>query len=206
MVVEEVVVELFDTAPPAGMEVEAGVTTAFDVVGGALTGLGDVVLLDEMVFDGAVVVPVGATDVEVFVDVTVVDVVVVVVVVGAAVVVVDTVVSIVTDDAETAETGPVFDDASRTELAERRATSVPSDEHVTEMVTAVPAAAAGANTQPVAVPVFEKSLPAIPDTASLNVSKYDNVRELEGDDGAVHDAVGGVKSTENEELLNTPLE
>lgn len=208
VVVEEVVVELFTNTPPAGTEVEAGLVTAFAVVVGAATGFGEAVLLGAAVFDGATVVTVDATDVDVDVDATVVVVVaaVVVVVVVAAVVVVDTVVSIVTDNAETAELGPVFDEASRTELAERRATIVPSDEHVTEIVTVLPDAAAGVNTHPVAVPVFEKSPPTIPDTASLNVSVYVRVRELEGDDGVVHDAVGGVKSTEKEVLLKTPLE
>ena len=177
----DVVVELFAAATPVGSGDEAGLATDFAVVVGATVGLGEAVLLgatdvdvDAAVVGAAVVVVVVAAVVvgaaAVVVGAAVVVVVVAAVVVGAAVVVVDTVVSIVTDDAEPAELGPVFDEASRTELAERRAITVPSDEHATETVTAVPDAAEGVKTQPVAVPVFEKSPPAIPDTASLNVN------------------------------------
>jgi hypothetical protein len=101
-----------------------------------------------------------------------------------------TAVSIVTDDALRAAVGPVVEAELTTELGARRAITVPSDEHTTDTVIAAEAAADGVKTQPVAVPVFEKSPAAIPDTGSVKASMYDNVRDEDGEDGAVHVASG----------------
>jgi hypothetical protein len=80
-------------------------------------------------------------------------------------------VAIVTDVAVTEETGPVFVAASRTELADNRATTVPSLLHVTVTTTETFAADdAGENVHPVAVPVLEKSPAAMPVTDSENVT------------------------------------
>ena len=124
----------------------------------------------------------SGTVVEVVVVVDVVDVEVVVVVptvgvgagAGAAVVVVTAVVvgaevSIVTELASALDVGPVFPAASETAFAARRATTVPSLEHVTETVMLVPELALGVNTQPVAVPAsLLKSPAAMLLTDSLN--------------------------------------
>ena len=99
-----------------------------------------------------------------------------------------------------------MDAESDTEFDTRRATTVPSDAHVTDTVTEVPDEPDGVNTHPVAVPVFEKSLAAIPDTASVKVNEYDNERDDEGDDGDVHDADGGTTSATKEPFEKTPLE
>jgi hypothetical protein len=89
---------------------------------------------------------------------------------GAVVVVVGVgTVSIVTDEALTPDTGPVMPDAD-TAPAAIRATTVPSDEHATPTVIVVPDPADGVNTQPVAVPVLEKSPAAIPVTLLLKTS------------------------------------
>jgi len=116
----------------------------------------------------------SGTVVEVVVVVDVVDVEVVVVVstvgdeAGAAVVV-GAEVSIVTELASALDVGPVFPAASETAFAARRATTVPSLEHVTETVMLVPELVFGVNTQPVAVPAsLLKSPAAIPLTDSLN--------------------------------------
>jgi hypothetical protein len=80
-------------------------------------------------------------------------------------------VAIVTDVAVTEETGPVFVAASRTELADNRATTVPSLLHVTVTTTETFATDdAGENVHPVAVPVLEKSPAAMPVTDSENVT------------------------------------
>jgi hypothetical protein len=87
------------------------------------------------------------------------------------VVVVATTVLIVIDVADVTVPGPVLDAASRTELAFRRATTVPSDEHVTLTVIEVLVDEPdGVNEHGVAVPVAEKSPAAIPDTGSEKVS------------------------------------
>ena len=77
----------------------------------------------------------------------------------------------VTEVAATKDAGPVFVAASLTMPAFNCATKVPFPAHVTLTETegfAVPAA--GVKTHPVAVPVEEKSLATIPDTASENVN------------------------------------
>jgi hypothetical protein len=79
--------------------------------------------------------------------------------------------SIVTVLAVTTEVGPVFEDASETELAPSLTMTVPSLVHVTETLTATFAVlAAGVTTHPVAVPAREKSPAVIPDTSSENVN------------------------------------
>ncbi len=84
--------------------------------------------------------------------------------------VVGTEVSIETDAALIALTGPTTEAVSETEFAARRATTVPSLEQVTDTVIDDEVLAAeGVNTHPEAVPVFEKSPDAIPDTDSSNV-------------------------------------
>jgi len=129
--------------------------------------------------EGVETVPVDAAIVVVTPDaatVVVGDVVVVVTTAEATVVVVDDGVGatgevIVTEVAASFDAGPVFEAASTTDPALRRATIVPSDAQVTLTVTdGLATAAPGVNTHPVAVPVDEKSLATIPDTASENVN------------------------------------
>jgi hypothetical protein len=60
-----------------------------------------------------------------------------------------------------------------------------------------PEAAEGANEQPVAVPVFEKSSEARPETGSEKLSEYDSEAALEGESGTEDQlAPGAVRSTE----------
>ena len=75
----------------------------------------------------------------------------------------------VTDDANEAATGPVLLVISMTLLAASRTITVPSDSQTTPSVIVTPNGLDGAKTQPVAVPVFEKSAAAKPDMRSLNV-------------------------------------
>ena len=58
--------------------------------------------------------------------------------------------------------GPVLPAASLTELAASLPIKVPSEQEATTTVTTVPEEAEGVKTQPVAVPVFEKSAEARP--------------------------------------------
>ena len=95
----------------------------------------------------------------------------------------------VTDDADEAVPGPVLLVASMTLLAASRTITVPSDSHTTLRVIVTPNGLDGAKTQPVAVPVFEKSATAKPDIRSLNVKLYDKVRDEEGEDGGVNTTV-----------------
>lgn len=109
---------------------------------------------------------------------------------------------IVTVEAAVTVPGPVFNAASTTELAASRATTVPSDEHVTLTVTDVFAeVAVGAKEHGVAVPVAEKSLAAIPETVSEKVNVYESVRVAEGDDGDDQLAVGAVTSAPGDATL-----
>ena len=62
-----------------------------------------------------------------------------------------------TDDEAVSVAGPVLPTASETELARKTASSVPSEEHETEIEIEVPVDAAGLNVQPVAVPLLNKS-------------------------------------------------
>jgi hypothetical protein len=64
------------------------------------------------------------------------------------------------------ETGPVLPAASVTALAASRRTTVPAEQEATETVIEEPELAEGVNTQPVAVPAFEKSAEVSPVTAS----------------------------------------
>jgi hypothetical protein len=68
------------------------------------------------------------------------------------------------DAAETAEAGPGLFDEPTTVLAFNVATTVPGPVHVTVTVTDVPDVGFGVNTQPFAVPVFEKSEVERPET------------------------------------------
>ena len=78
---------------------------------------------------------------------------------------------IVTVAAVTAAGGPVLEEPSVTEFDDSRKMTVPSDAHVTEILTARFAVlAAGVAAHPVAVPVREKSPAAIEDTTSENVN------------------------------------
>jgi hypothetical protein len=93
--------------------------------------------------------------------------------VGATVVagtVVATTVSMMTVGAITTEVGPVLKEPSVTRFANSRMMTVPSDVHVTEIVTNEPDDDDGEKTHPAAVPEFEKSPDAIPETTSENVS------------------------------------
>jgi hypothetical protein len=101
---------------------------------------------------------------------------------------------IVTVVASTSAAGPSLPTASRTALAASRRMTVPSDAQLTETVKFVPVAALGVKVQPVAVPELEKSAPESPVTDSLNASPNDRERELLGEVGSVHVAVGGVPS------------
>lgn len=70
----------------------------------------------------------------------------------------------------TADGGPAFVDESTTLLGARRKVSVPSLQLVTVTLKEEPAAADGVKTQPVAVPVLEKSVEASPVIASLKAN------------------------------------
>jgi hypothetical protein len=76
----------------------------------------------------------------------------------------------VTEEAAANDAGPVFPAASLTMPAFNCATKEPFPAHVTLTDTeGLAVAALGVKTHPVAVPVDEKSLATIPDTASENV-------------------------------------
>ena len=113
--------------------------------------------------------------------------------------------STVTDEAELAALGAEFPAASTTAPERTSTTIVPSLHEVTVTVNVVPDEVAGENTQPVAVPVFEKSAAVKPETAPSNVKVYDNEFELVGVDGAVNDTItGAVLSTvtDDEEFVD----
>jgi hypothetical protein len=127
----------------------------------------------------------------------------VVVVVEGVVVVVDdvvvvgegTAVSMVTGEAVEAEVGPLPLPLVTVPLFMRRIT-VPSDVHTTDTVMDEPVEAEGVKTHPVAVPMkFTKSVEAIPETLTLKLKPYDNVRDAEGEDGGVQVAVSTKVST-----------
>ena len=90
-------------------------------------------------------------------------------------------VSIVTDAALSADTGPMI--PLDTPFAARRATTVPSDEHTTPTVIVFPDPEDGVNTHPVAVPVFEKSLDVRPLILLLKTNVYASVRDDDGVEG-----------------------
>ncbi len=71
--------------------------------------------------------------------------------------------------AEEAEEGPLLVAASLTELAANLDTTVPSEQEETVTVIEGPEAAEGVKTQPVAVPVLEKSAEVNPEMASEKV-------------------------------------
>ena len=74
--------------------------------------------------------------------------------------------SIFTEEADRAAAGPVLLAASETAAAASRSATVPSEQEATVTVIDEPEAAEGVNTQPVAVPVFEKSAAPNPEIAS----------------------------------------
>ena len=77
--------------------------------------------------------------------------------------------SIFTEEADSAVAGPVLLAASETAAAASRNTTVPAEQEATVTVIDDPEAAEGVNTQPVAVPVLEKSAAANPEMASEKV-------------------------------------
>jgi len=77
--------------------------------------------------------------------------------------------SIRTREADAAEEGPLFAALSLTARAAKRVTTVPSEHEATVTVIDEPEDAEGVKTQPVAVPVFEKSAEARPLTTSEKV-------------------------------------
>ena len=77
--------------------------------------------------------------------------------------------SMLTEEASRLADGPLFPEASETEEAKSLRTTVPSEQEVSETVIDEPEAAEGVKTQPVAVPVFEKSAAVKPETASEKV-------------------------------------
>lgn len=102
--------------------------------------------------------------------------------------------NVMTDESN-AVAGPVFPAASTTPPVANRNCNVPSWHCVTTTFTDEPDETDGVNTQPCAVPAFEKSPAAIPDTDSLNATP--NVNDIaEAGDGGVEEseAVGGSTS------------
>jgi len=77
--------------------------------------------------------------------------------------------SIVTEAASKLLAGPLLPAASETALAAKLKATVPSEQEETVTVIEEPEAADGVNTQPVAVPAFEKSAEVSPETASEKV-------------------------------------
>ena len=72
---------------------------------------------------------------------------------------------------------------------------MPAEQEATETVTEVPVEAEGVITQPVAVPVFEKSAEVRPLIDSEKLRVYEREAELVGEEGGTHVAVGAVLST-----------
>ena len=72
--------------------------------------------------------------------------------------------SIVTEEADSAVVGPVLLAASETAAAASLSATVPAEQEETVIAIDDPEAAAGVNTQPVAVPVLEKSAEVKPET------------------------------------------
>jgi hypothetical protein len=103
-------------------------------------------------------------------------------------------VSIVTLVAVAADDGPEFVAVSETAPDASLATTVPSEVQTTVTVIEVPESVLGVKSQPVAVPVLLKSSEAMPLTVSLKANVYESVRELVGELGAVHVAVGALVS------------
>ena len=77
--------------------------------------------------------------------------------------------SMVTEAAASAAEGPVLEAASLAPFAASLNTNVPSEQEEATTVIDEPEAEEGAKTQPVAVPVFEKSAAVNPATASEKV-------------------------------------
>jgi hypothetical protein len=96
--------------------------------------------------------------------------------------VVEVVVSIVTEDARTADVGPVLSAASVTLLGAKRMMTVPSVVHVAVTEKDVPDEVGTAKVQ-LAVPTFEKLALVSPLMASSKTTAYTSVRELAGEAG-----------------------
>ena len=77
--------------------------------------------------------------------------------------------SMFTEEADSEVAGPVLLDPSETAAAASRNTTVPSEQEEAVTVIDEPEAAEGVKTQPVAVPVLEKSAEVRPETASEKV-------------------------------------
>jgi hypothetical protein len=107
--------------------------------------------------------------------------------------VVEVVVSIVTEDARTADVGPVLSAASVTLLGAKRMMTVPSVVHVAVTEKDVPDEVGTAKVQ-LAVPTFEKSALVSPLMASSKTTAYTSVRELAGEAGDEIVAVGATTS------------
>ena len=74
-----------------------------------------------------------------------------------------------TEEAAVAVAGPPLPAESVTDVDARLNTTVPSEQEAAVIVIEEPEAADGVKTQPVAVPVFEKSEAVNPETASEKV-------------------------------------
>ena len=72
--------------------------------------------------------------------------------------------------------------------------SVPSEQEVSVTVKEEPEAAEGVNTQPVAVPAFEKSEELRPETAFENSSEKESAWSLVGETGSDHWADAGPRA------------
>ena len=113
-------------------------------------------------------------------------------------------VSIETDVDADVLAGPVLALRSVTELDASVGTTVPSVEHDAVTVNVVPLDVLGEN-EHVAVPAFEKSALARPETDSSNVSPNDNVRFLVGVEGGVHDDTAGAVVSGIQRTITMPL-
>ncbi len=100
--------------------------------------------------------------------------------------------------------GPLFAFRSTTEFDASVGITVPSVEHVAVTVNVVPLDASGEK-EHVAVPAFERSPLARPDTDSLKARPNDKVRFLVGVVGGVHDATAGAVVSGIQRTITMPL-
>jgi hypothetical protein len=104
--------------------------------------------------------------------------------------------SITTELAASGETGELLPVLSVVAPAARDNVNDPSEQEDTATVRLVPDPAEGVNTQPVAVPVFEKSAAVRPEMLLSNRRVYESEVDLFGVDGtAIHEAVAWERST-----------
>jgi len=98
--------------------------------------------------------------------------------------------SITTELAASEEAGELLPVLSVVAPAARDNVNDPSEQEETTTVKLVPELAEGVNTQPVAVPVLEKSAAVSPETLLSKWSVYEREVDLFGVDGtALHEAV-----------------